>query len=115
MKKLIALVLAFIMALTLAACAANTEPAQTEQPEQTEQPAAAAENDAPAGVPEKLKLGLCNINEKGSSAVSSSGALKRPARSAAGNSSMRTTTATAPPASPTRRSWFRRALTLSSI
>lgn len=65
MKKLIALVLAFIMALTLAACAANTEPAQTEQPEQTEQPAAAAENDAPAGVPEKLKLGLCNINEKG--------------------------------------------------
>ena len=44
MKKLIALVLAFIMALTLAACAANTEPAQTEQPEQTEQPAAAAEN-----------------------------------------------------------------------
>lgn len=65
MKKLIALVLAFIMALTLAACAANTEPAQTEQPEQTEQPAVAAENDAPAGVPEKLKLGLCNINEKG--------------------------------------------------
>lgn len=65
MKKLIALVLAFIMLLTLAACAAKQEPAATEQPEQTQQQAGTTADETPAGVPEGFKLGLCNINEKG--------------------------------------------------
>ncbi len=71
MKKLIALILATIMVLTLVACAPKTEPAKTEQTA-AEEPAAAATNEAEpaadeaaAGIPENFKLGLCNINEKG--------------------------------------------------
>lgn len=62
MKKIIALLLAMIMVLALAACAAKTEPAQAETTAETTAPAETTETAAPAdGF--KVAISLAEYNE----------------------------------------------------